>query len=159
MKYESMTAPPPEVNRIKLGQITHLPREYAANIEARDQDLPYEWFLEKSTSFTNPTGVEELTKELGLSFMAGKSSLFTGLMNGNYDPKTTASALRREQSGLMAFKHVALGIKYFKVWAILTLTTRHINPIPHHARLIRSLIGVPRCWLHESSLYCTYVFL
>ncbi len=116
MKYESMTVPPPEVDRIKLGQITHLPREYTVNIEAKEQDLPYEWFLEKSTSFTNPTGVEELTKELGLSFKAGKSSLFTGLMNGNYDPKTTASALRHEQCGLMAFKHVALGIKYFKVW-------------------------------------------
>ena len=117
MKYESLTSSVPVEDQVKLGPIanaSHLPREFAASIEARERNHPYDWFLEKSTSFVNPNGVEELAKELGLSYKAGKSSLFSGLLYGSYDPSTTASALRKEQNSQMAFKHVALGIKYFK---------------------------------------------
>ena len=116
MKYESLTKVPAEADRVKLGLLSHpsqMPREYAVSIEAKDRDRPYQWFLEKSKSYCNPTGVEEMSKEFGLSFKAGKSSLFTGMIH-EYDPSTTAAALRKEQAELMALKHVALGIKYFK---------------------------------------------
>jgi len=116
MKYESLSNVPPEADKVKLGRLAHssqLPREYAATIEAKERGRPYQWFLEQSKSFLNPTGVEEMSKELGLSFKAGKSSLFNGTIH-EYDPKTTAAALRKEQGEMMALKHVALGIKYFK---------------------------------------------
>jgi tetratricopeptide (TPR) repeat protein len=117
MKYESFSTQVPVEDQVKLGLVTHnsqFPREFAASLEAREGNQPYDWFLQKSISFVNPNGVEELTKELGLSYKAGKSSLFSGLLHGSYDPSTTALALRNEQNSQMAFKHVALGIKYFK---------------------------------------------
>lgn len=113
MKYESLSTITPGEDKIKLGQVSAEPKFYAAALKARERDIPYSVFMEKTSSFINPTGVEQLTEELGVSFKAGSSTLFAGMIN-DYDPGTTAAALRKEQTTKMALAFVSKGVDYFK---------------------------------------------
>jgi len=115
MKYESLSRPPPEGDRLQMGLVhpQSVPRSYAATVEARDNGMTFSSLLESSSSLMNPTGVEELAKEVGLSFKAGKSTLFSGMIH-SYHPETTAAFLRKEQTSRMALSFVSQGVKYFK---------------------------------------------
>ena len=115
MRYESLSKPLPEDARLQLGFVhpKKVPRSYTATLEVRDRNISFDWLVEKSVSFLNPTGAVELAAELGLPFKAGKASLFSGLIH-SYPPESTASALRKEQTSKMALGFVSQGIKYFK---------------------------------------------
>ena len=101
-----------------------------------DSRMPYCEVLRKNPGFANPSNVEFLTQELGLSNTTGESSLFPSLQNKSgfikwiifsffisfqqyficfrYSDSLKATALRKAQTSQMAIKHVAEGIKHFK---------------------------------------------
>ena len=115
MKHESLSKPAPEDARLSLGFVhpKQVPRSYSATLEARERNISFDWLMEKSTSFSNPSGAAELAAELGLSFKAGRSSLFSGLIHF-YPPHSMAPALRKEQTSKTALSLVSRGIKYIK---------------------------------------------
>ena len=101
---------------IKLGLVADglgsLPQTFNYALLVDDKDLPFESILKRSVGFSNPTNVESLVKDFGLSDHAGHSSLMTHL--GNYPDSSMAEELRKRQAANAAFKHVAVGIKHFK---------------------------------------------
>ena len=80
-------------------------------LQAVEKKIGYARFLEKSDGFINPTNVASLTEELGLE---GKSCSLMSSLDGRFDSKMYAPAVRKVQASKWAFKHVAQGIKYFK---------------------------------------------
>ena len=71
----------------------------------------YEDFLERSSGYTNPTNVSQLSEELGMSTKV--DSLFGSLRRG-LPVGEMASALRKRQNSALAFTHVEKGIYHFK---------------------------------------------
>lgn len=77
-----------EIIRKKLGEIKFgqyekdsLPTVYLYTEQVLDRRLTYNEVLEKNLGFPNPSNVEVLAEELGLSNYAGQSSLFSSLQH------------------------------------------------------------------------------
>ena len=89
-----------------------LPQSFALSLHADDRQVAYDKMLGKSPGFVNPTNVEVLVKDLGLSEIAGGASLMTHI--GNYPRESYSDQLRQRQSANAAFRHVEVGVKHFK---------------------------------------------
>ena len=59
----------------------NLPTLFNYTEQVLDKKLTYSEVLEKNPGFNNPSNVEVLTEELGLSNVAGSSSLFNTMQN------------------------------------------------------------------------------
>ena len=114
MKYESLPEPPPDEGRLQLG-IMHpskMPTSYATTLEAESFDLTYDRLLEKSTDLLNEDGLTALASDLGLSFKAGQSSVFT-LLSKDFPPESSSTELRKKQTSAMALGFVSRGVKNY----------------------------------------------
>ena len=72
-----------EKNKIPLGLLQdqqNLPILFDYTEQVLDKKLNYSVVLERSKGFHNPSNIEILTEELGLSNTAGESSLFPNLL-------------------------------------------------------------------------------
>jgi hypothetical protein len=106
--------PPLNRNAVKLGLVAadDLPASYTFANQALAKQIPYSTFLERSIGFINPTNVAHLAGELGLPL--GGSSLMADRA-GPIPPEMMVKSIRKEQASKWAFKHVASGIKHFKI--------------------------------------------
>jgi hypothetical protein len=90
MKIDSVTEEKSRIDILKckiplgLYQEKELPILFTATEEALDKKISFEEILEGSSGFSNPSNVEVLAAELGLSNYSGDSSLFTSLQNQYY---------------------------------------------------------------------------
>ena len=104
------------MNGIRLGLVSNgvsnLPLEYQKTIQATEETLSYNSLLEKSEGFWNPTNVEALATEIGLSNLAGNATLMPNL--GPFPNHSYAKQLRKRQNSNASFRHVAQGVKHFK---------------------------------------------
>ena len=125
-------------SKIQLGAVADkdIPKLFDFTELALDRKMAYWEVLEQSKGFANPSNVDVLCEELGLSKTTGNASLFPSLQfksaNNNfefhkkinfvafsiyfcrYDESRKAPALRKAQTAKVAFKHVAEGIKHYK---------------------------------------------
>lgn len=76
-----------KLEQTKFGQYEKdsLPTVYLYTEQVLDRRLSYNEVLEKNLGFPNPSNVEVLTEELGLSNYAGQSSLFSSLQHQSVD--------------------------------------------------------------------------
>merc|ERR1711997_456791 len=86
MKCETLSHPEVAAHRcrerdIRLGLIaaSSLPPVFQKTVQCRETGIPYEQLLEKSDEFINPTSVDVLVNELGLSDVAGTATLMSHL--------------------------------------------------------------------------------
>ena len=72
-----------EKSKLPLGLLKdqNLPTLFNYTEQVLDKKLTYSEVLEKNPGFNNPSNVEVLTEELGLSNVAGSSSLLNTLQN------------------------------------------------------------------------------
>ena len=76
-----------KIMKIPLGQFPekNMPTLFNYTEQVLDKRLHYNEVMEKNPGFANPFNVDILTQELGLSNMAGESSLFSTLQH-QWDP-------------------------------------------------------------------------
>ena len=123
-------------SKIQLGAVADkdIPKLFDFTELALDRKMAYWEVLEQSKGFANPSNVDVLCEELGLSKTTGNASLFPSLQFKSaydnfkihrinfvaisifcrYDESRKAPALRKAQTAKVAFKHVAEGIKHYK---------------------------------------------
>ena len=101
---------------IHLGLISNgvmdLPSTFTKSILARDKDIQYESLLKNSEGFRNPTNVEFLAQEMGLSNVSGDSTLMSTIVPCSKD--SYAKQLRKKQNASASYRHVSNGVKHFK---------------------------------------------
>ena len=145
MKLESVTDEDvrAKLSKMKFGQFgEQLPTLYHYAEQVLDKRLTYNEVLEKNPGFGNPSNVEVVCEDLGLSNICGDSSIFTSLRHqceffqhifchflffvhffqgfpffsfiSRFPEQSKAQALRKKQAAKMAYKHVAQGIQHFK---------------------------------------------
>ncbi|XP_040580208.1 tetratricopeptide repeat protein 14 isoform X2 [Lepeophtheirus salmonis] len=108
--------PPPELfNGIRFGSIEpSSDLNIVHRITLQDQNghpSSYKSILEQSSGFKNPSNVEYLANELGLS---SKTSSLLPSLRHKYNDNFYAKALRARQAHRWAFKSVESGIRYLK---------------------------------------------
>ena len=94
------------------GGVSSLPHLYKKALQATEKNLRYDNLLEKSEGFGNPTNVDALANDLGLSNFAGEATIMSNL--GPYPSHSFAKQLRKRQNANASFHHVAKGVKHFK---------------------------------------------
>ena len=92
--------------------IHDLPISYQKTVLAVEKKDQYDDILVQSKGFNNPTTVEALAEEIGLSNLAGKSTLMSNIYP--VPAQSYAKHLRKRQNANASFHHVARGVKHFK---------------------------------------------
>lgn len=101
---------------IRLGLVPNsvidLPPTLKNTLIATEKNLRYDSLLKNCEGFRNPTNVEFLVQELGLSNLTCDSTLMSTI--GSNSKSTYAKQLRKKQNASASYRHVSKGVKHFK---------------------------------------------
>ncbi|XP_014341537.1 tetratricopeptide repeat protein 14 isoform X2 [Latimeria chalumnae] len=145
-----VSALPSKHSYLKLGVISSedLPVHYRRSVTvASSTTETYDKVLQKTLGFANPSTVEFLLGQIGISEV-DPPSLMRGLQSKNFSGEDYASALRKKQSASWALKCVKIGVDHFKAG-------RHVDAMNEYNKALEIDANNVEALVARGALYAT----